>query len=595
MNVPSPGFSGTLRRGWHSHTDLPYITERSRSGGHLIPPTTARRYSRDALWNPDEIPIHDEPDSMIHDTSRVVNNPIPETDSSTDVHNPQDIHTPSSAFHAHPSPSPNPQHRTNGLTAETSSLSSRSPSRLSISRMSRISTRSGQSLYREYRGPPAHVHIPTPIPDVSFLGSSSSTTLRRGGLSDVMAFENTTAMPNVDDASQDGYRFFPMSTSGVLRYERGRTRPPSGCDHKIEAMWFEYPKTLQDVPEGWTAHRHPEGTLYFVHDETKTFTEVDICDPETHEDIEYFRTFLFTELQTEIRNWNLTESLDIDDVQLVLEPKVDELGVMCCYYFVNPRTRCLFWLDEWEAYEILKDCRGILSTPHKGLAIQEHYWRHWSLYPDFCEVTKALKDEVVRMISHGICDHLTSRKPTSPLNTEELESHLSLIEKVHPNEPEKHEHFVIIIGRIMSEFYHVYFLHFHGEDCARLDLDQRIYGWQYHPSLLMTTVAPLLFMTPVHKVRELHKIYVDDIVNRETWNRLVAKLYSELEVASVLLATVLLNANVSFLQALGQVPSLPQFFTYMSLVASMASIILGLILMVHSRTNARTPSEAVSL
>lgn len=95
-------------------------------------------------------------------------------------------------------------------------------------------------------------------------------------------------------------------------------------------------------------------------------TEVNICDEEIHEDIEYFRTFLFSELETEIKKRDLTESLKVDKVQLVLEPKRDEFGVMCCYYFVNPPTRSLFWLDEWDGYEIFKDCRGILSSPHKG-------------------------------------------------------------------------------------------------------------------------------------------------------------------------------------------------------------------------------------
>ena len=93
---------------------------------------------------------------------------------------------------------------------------------------------------------------------------------------------------------------------------------------------------------------------------------MNICDEEIQGDIEYFSDFLFTELKSEIKKRNLPESLKVDEVQLVLEPKRDGLDVICCYYFVNPRTRSLFWLDEWDGYDIFKDCRGILSPPHKG-------------------------------------------------------------------------------------------------------------------------------------------------------------------------------------------------------------------------------------
>lgn len=92
---------------------------------------------------------------------------------------------------------------------------------------------------------------------------------------------------------------------------------------------------------------------------------MNICDEELRDDIEYFRNFLFSELETEVTTRGLSE-LKVDEVQLVLEVQVDELGVMCCYYFVNPRGRSLFWLDGWEQYEIFKECGGAFSDSHKG-------------------------------------------------------------------------------------------------------------------------------------------------------------------------------------------------------------------------------------
>ena len=91
-----------------------------------------------------------------------------------------------------------------------------------------------------------------------------------------------------------------------------------------------------------------------------------MCDEDIQRDIEYYRTYLFSQLEIEIRKRNLAESLQVDEVQLVLEPKNNGGSLVCCYYFVSPRTRSLFWLDTWEAESIFKDCRGILSPSHKG-------------------------------------------------------------------------------------------------------------------------------------------------------------------------------------------------------------------------------------
>ena len=127
----------------------------------------------------------------------------------------------------------------------------------------------------------------------------------------------------------------------------------------------------------------------------------------------------------------------------------------------------------------------------------------------------------------------------------------------------------------------------------------------------MTTFAPLLFMAPVNNVRLLHKIFVDNIASQHKWNMFVKKLNSQLQETSVLVsqllecssnqlhnfqATVLLNANVGFLpKQSGTGTSPQQSLSYLSLVASMASIVLGLVFMGHIRTEARnTPFEAVS-
>ena len=99
---------------------------------------------------------------------------------------------------------------------------------------------------------------------------------------------------------------------------------------------------------------------------------MDIHDEDICTDVEYFSEFLWAELQFEIKKRNLEDSIDPNQVHLVLEPRVDYDGVLCCYYFVNPAGRSLFWLDDWDnASGLLGACRDVDSLSHKG---KPHVW-----------------------------------------------------------------------------------------------------------------------------------------------------------------------------------------------------------------------------
>jgi len=96
---------------------------------------------------------------------------------------------------------------------------------------------------------------------------------------------------------------------------------------------------------------------------------MDVCDEEICEDIEYYMQYLLDELREVIKLRNL--ELDMEQIDLVLEPKVFNDGsVVCCYYFANHRDRCLFWLDDYLAHGLLTDCVGIQNLSHiRGLLI----------------------------------------------------------------------------------------------------------------------------------------------------------------------------------------------------------------------------------
>jgi hypothetical protein len=396
----------------------------------------------------------------------------------------------------------------------------------------------------------------------------------------------------------DGPQTSPMVAENVRRYERCLFKNPDVADVTIHPMTMSAHE--KNVPQGWTTFVHPEGARYFVNQETRTFTEMNVCETDICEDIEYFMQVLLGELKRIIEEGDLT--LEMKQVDLVVEPKCfDGENVVCCYYFANHRDRCLFWLDVFDPTDIISECKGIRSPSHLWFAIEAQYWRHWDYFPSLCPVTESIVDELKDMLVHATCDHLTSLGCSAAFDAIEIKDHLSVVDriKVHPTHPThqsmRRGHAAIVIGRIMYILTHNHFLNYHGEDCVRLNFEQSVHGWTYRPSPLMVILAPFLFLDPVAQVQELHKIFVDEVVHTARWNAFCSNFKGQLQ-DSNLLATVLLNANVGFL-AINTVDrggrDAIQLASYMSLVTSLGSIVLGLFFVSHNRTSGQnTAMEA---
>ncbi|KAG1869998.1 hypothetical protein F4604DRAFT_876837 [Suillus subluteus] len=398
----------------------------------------------------------------------------------------------------------------------------------------------------------------------------------------------------------DGPQTCPMVTDNVRRYERCHFRNLDVTNNTVRAMTMG-PHEM-NVPQGWTAFVHPEGARYFVNQETRTFTEMNVCEPDICDDIEYFMQYLLDELEQAIGEGGLSLMKEVD---LVVEPKCfDGESVVCCYYFANHRDRCLFWLDDFNPEHIISECKGIRSSSHLWFAIEAQYWRHWDYFPSLCPVTESIVNELKDMLIHATCDHLTSLGSSAAFDAIEIKDHLSVVDKIKirptpptPTTPQsmRRGHAAIVIGRIMYTLTHNHFVNYHGEDCARLNFEQSVHGWTYKPSPLMVILAPLLFFDPVAQVQELHKIFVDEVAHTARWNAFCSNFKGQLQ-DSNLLATVLLNANVGFL-AINTVDrggrDAIQLASYMSLVTSLGSIVLGLFFVSHSRTSGQnTAMEA---
>ncbi|KAL4071436.1 hypothetical protein V8B97DRAFT_1963423 [Scleroderma yunnanense] len=306
----------------------------------------------------------------------------------------------------------------------------------------------GRASYHRHQGATPHVRSPSPYNHHSAANSVISLSPRviaqpGGGL---IASPTNDNQPSDPTFPNEFPRFAQMTSTDVRRYQKDCFRAPTVGNYEIPRMQFEYDLYSKKPPSGWEAHKHPEGALFYMHSDTHTFTEVDIHDEDVCADVEYFGNFLWEELRYEVQGMDSECLLKLDEVQLVLEPRRDENGVLCCYYFVNPAGRSLFWLDEWDAPGILSSCRGVDSLPHKGLAIQAQYWGHWDLYPTLCKVTLQLKEEAEDMILHAICDHLTSSLSSSPLNPEELKTLLSLLEGIKTDRQNDQGHGAIVFG-----------------------------------------------------------------------------------------------------------------------------------------------------
>lgn len=96
-------------------------------------------------------------------------------------------------------------------------------------------------------------------------------------------------------------------------------------------------------------------------------------------------------------------------------------------------------------------------------------------------------------------------------------------------------HLVIIYGDFEG---HNHFVNYHGEDCARLAVEQTVHGWAYKRSPLMVILTPFLFFDPVTQVRDLHKVFVDRIACTARWNAFSSKLNGQLQDSNLLVISL---------------------------------------------------------
>ncbi|KAJ6621366.1 hypothetical protein B0H10DRAFT_2215293 [Mycena sp. CBHHK59/15] len=389
-------------------------------------------------------------------------------------------------------------------------------------------------------------------------------------------------------------RIFPGIPETVGRYKRKSSVPNEPSRYTIPPLTI----TLlpDEPPESWTACLHPEGARYFFHEERRVFTDANLFDTELLESI----TNNVRIIHDFLRAHGIQLSACVD---LVVDEYVYSDGSKGCqYYFVNHETRCVFWVDKTESdlFPISAELNGITSKSHIRHELEAQYWYHCELFPRSLEVTHEIVDELRDIVLHAFGDLITSASSTVSWKVEDLNHMLNLTDGFK-NVGNKFSGSSCLVGRLMHVFVRARVYNFHGEATARLNIDQSVYDTTPKQTLLMTMLSPLLFYAPDFHLVGLHTIYTDGLIRSRGWADFIQRLNSEWQ-EFTLYATVVLNANVAFLaiQSVDQGGtsvtnrSPTQISSYLSILTSIGSIIIGLLLVKQNRNRDRETAQSAA-
>ncbi|KAJ7191516.1 hypothetical protein B0H12DRAFT_752089 [Mycena haematopus] len=174
----------------------------------------------------------------------------------------------------------------------------------------------------------------SPLRFMQDLRSQSPTTKGPGQASHTI----TASGSDIEANPPMTQKLVPISPENFQRYARRRTIIKHDIDYIVPPLCRSFSRVS---PPHWTAERHPEGGLYFVHAEHRIFTDAYLYDPAAFVQITSAVDQLLA--RVEVQQLLSTDSSHIDIVlDLMTEsPDNDECG----YYFVDHSARIIFWLE----------------------------------------------------------------------------------------------------------------------------------------------------------------------------------------------------------------------------------------------------------
>ncbi|KAI0064322.1 hypothetical protein BV25DRAFT_1990069 [Artomyces pyxidatus] len=394
----------------------------------------------------------------------------------------------------------------------------------------------------------------------------------------------------------EGRTVIPFHTDLLPRYVPKATAPRGTIEHWIDPRTTYFPHSPETHSYGWIKATHPDGAMYFYNPDTnpRTYTDVDMFDEALREDVEEFVKYLDDLAEATCQNY--LPSNDCERVVWV-EPGDQECEVNWFYYYVDHETRNLFWLERYCANDLIAEVEGVRSPAHIQLRLEAVYWTHWSMYPAGPEsrhLKSEVYDQLLGILAHGCIDVMTSQTSTAPYNLEEMQLMTKIIERAQRTS-QGSDYLMCSTARLMSFFAHWKFLYYHGQKEARLDQGVSVYGPVSRPrTFLITVISPMLFFAPEVHLKDLEKLWADEVIVQMTWKQFMVKLYTEWT-EFILYATVILTVDVGFLAIPGVATdtnqnlrmSPAQVSSYLSIICSAGSIVMGLLLVRHHRTQER--------
>ncbi|KAK0452421.1 hypothetical protein EV421DRAFT_1731069 [Armillaria borealis] len=379
--------------------------------------------------------------------------------------------------------------------------------------------------------------------------------------------------------------FWPIAPEQVQRYERELVEP------KETDFWIDPPTTsfqTDTVPDEWVAYVHPEGARYFVRERKcllpRIFTDINLYDSD--------KLKLITKFMVDMEDYIRAKGINIyPNVDLVFDLRRNpEDGNICCaYYFASHDDRSIFWLDDFNAtyFDRWDEIKGVTAASQVGYEIESQYWYHCQQFPTCREMDMKTINELRDILIHYIGD-----TTSCPYGVPDLQQIFALTNSIKETMLSGSSHSpssVSSTSRFMFIFVQQRFYNFHGLPAAWLECDKSVYGTETKRTPLVILLSPLLFSAPDIYLASLNKIWGDGSVSKASWTVFIEKLKAEWQ-DLILNSTVLLNVNVAFL-AIQSVDdssakdgrSLAQILSYISIIASIGSIILGLLMIRKSR------------
>ncbi|KAF9225083.1 hypothetical protein BS17DRAFT_879243 [Gyrodon lividus] len=388
----------------------------------------------------------------------------------------------------------------------------------------------------------------------------------------------------------------PMLANQIRRYNRENLVKPTEKGISIPPGEKEFQCDIPCPPE-WLPVTHPEGALYFYHQDQRIFTDADIRQPQIAKQIASYADGL--RQLVEKRHPGIVTT----DTELALELSDEENKEESCkYYYVDHQKRVLFWAHEFiPEVESMENVKGVSNLGHVRYLIEAEYWMHCELFPNRRYLPKALFDELKEIVLHANTEIITSDTSLSPYDKEELSGIYSLLDSIQTGGEVFRPHSVWVTARLMRQFAKVKFVNWCGQPSARLDADQSVYkrtSSHERKSFLLQMLNPLLFGSPNAHLKSIRRMWVDEIVVQPRWKNFIVVLNNEWNRFTIF-STVILAVDVSFLAVPGVIntasssPSPATIAVYLSTLCAVGSLLVSVTLAGQINDQGRDSAEGV--